>query len=110
MSVDQGYLYDRRQVGRFLQEEWGVVPQASDDLTTCVRRFGLPKKSKNPRRARSEHITGARMSTQNGHEVNQFQLPNLFLLIVVGHQTAFIVCAPFIYPAVNGPLIVCCSI
>ncbi|KAF9457019.1 WD40-repeat-containing domain protein [Collybia nuda] len=64
-----GYLFDRRHVGRSLQEEWGMIPQDSDDLTTCVRRFGRPQNTRNPRHARSEHITGARMSAYNGHEL-----------------------------------------
>lgn len=66
----QGYLFDRRQAGRILQEEWGMVPRAGEnELTTCVRRFGRLKGASDERNARSEHITGARMSTYNGHEV-----------------------------------------
>ncbi|KAF5388192.1 hypothetical protein D9615_000443 [Tricholomella constricta] len=67
-----GYLFDRRHVGRDLREEWGV-PDAADDidsLTTCVRRFGKRKKATDERRnPRPDHITGARMSARNGHEV-----------------------------------------
>ncbi|ETW83984.1 hypothetical protein HETIRDRAFT_170452 [Heterobasidion irregulare TC 32-1] len=62
-----GYLFDRRQTGRFIQEEWGILP-TGDDVTTCVRRFG--RKSMGPgERKGHEHVTGARMSTRNGHEV-----------------------------------------
>ncbi|KAF8076438.1 WD repeat-containing protein [Lyophyllum atratum] len=67
-----GYLFDRRHVGRDLREEWGI-PQPTDDansLTTCVRRFGKRKKPSCERwDRRPEHITGARMSIYNGHEV-----------------------------------------
>lgn len=63
----QGYLFDRRQAGRILQEEWGMVPRAGElELTTCVRRFG---RLKGVAHKRGEHITGARMSAHNGHEV-----------------------------------------
>ncbi|KDQ64539.1 hypothetical protein JAAARDRAFT_187861 [Jaapia argillacea MUCL 33604] len=62
-----GYLFDRRQAGRILKEEWGMVPD-SDDVVTCVRRFG--RKSRGPgERKGSEHVTGARMAESNGHEV-----------------------------------------
>ncbi|KZT05508.1 WD40 repeat-like protein [Laetiporus sulphureus 93-53] len=63
-----GYLYDRRAVGRFFQEEWGMPPDA-DSLTTCVRRFGRKMRGPNERKG-DEHITGARMATSNGHEVS----------------------------------------
>ncbi|EGO01923.1 hypothetical protein SERLA73DRAFT_177558 [Serpula lacrymans var. lacrymans S7.3] len=61
------YLFDRRHTGRFLQEEWGVLPRA-EDVTTCVRRFGRRSRARNERRG-TEHITGAKMSAWNGHEV-----------------------------------------
>ncbi|TFY70163.1 hypothetical protein EVG20_g2843 [Dentipellis fragilis] len=62
-----GYLFDRRQSGRFIKEEWGMPPN-DDELTTCVRRFG--RKTRGPgERKGSEHITGARMPNSNGHEV-----------------------------------------
>ena len=37
VHVLEAHLFDRRQVGRHLQEEWGRSP-AVDDVTTCVRR------------------------------------------------------------------------
>ncbi|RDB22735.1 WD repeat protein iqw1 [Hypsizygus marmoreus] len=66
-----GYLFDRRHAGRFLREEWGMVPGPGeeDSVTTCVRRFGRPKKTPGTQRTRSEHVTGARVSTYNGHEI-----------------------------------------
>lgn len=65
--VLEAHLFDRRHVGRHLQEEWGMSP-AVDDLTTCVRRFS--RHSRAPGEAKGyEHITGARMSAWNGHEV-----------------------------------------
>ncbi|KAG5649030.1 hypothetical protein DXG03_000379 [Asterophora parasitica] len=69
---DHGYLFDRRHIGRDLREEWGIPEAADDDdsLVTCVRRFGRPKQTGGERRnRRPEHITGARMSGSNGHEV-----------------------------------------
>ncbi|KAJ6539383.1 WD40-repeat-containing domain protein [Mycena capillaripes] len=60
-----GYLFDRRQAGRFLQEERGAV---ENGMTHCVRRFGRPASSVDNDGSR-EHITGARMSSHNGHEV-----------------------------------------
>ncbi|KIJ70527.1 hypothetical protein HYDPIDRAFT_105273 [Hydnomerulius pinastri MD-312] len=61
------HLFDRRHVGRYLREEWGMSPSA-DDPTTCVRRFS--RGSRAPGEAkRYEHITGAKMSAWNGHEV-----------------------------------------
>ncbi|KZV75173.1 WD40 repeat-like protein [Peniophora sp. CONT] len=65
-EASYGYLFDRRHAGRFIQQEWGVPP--SDDATTCVRRFGRRTRGAGERRG-YEHITGARMSSQNGHEV-----------------------------------------
>lgn len=64
----QGYLFDRRQTSRILQEEWGV-PLNSEDITTCVRRFGRKSRAPGERKGQ-EHVTGARMAVSNGHEVN----------------------------------------
>lgn len=65
--VPQAHLFDRRHIGRHLQEEWGMSP-AVDDVTTCVRRFS--RHSRAPGEVKGyEHITGARMSAWNGHEV-----------------------------------------
>ncbi|KAI0320808.1 WD repeat-containing protein [Amylostereum chailletii] len=61
-----GYLFDRRQIGRFLKEEWGMP--MSNDFTTCVRRFGRERRGSGER-SRYVHITGARMPSSNGHEV-----------------------------------------
>ena len=63
----QGYLFDRRQAGRYLQQEWGIPPE-HDGVVTCVRRFGRPNFNPAKRTGR-EHITGARMATSNGDEV-----------------------------------------
>ncbi|KAN0097234.1 WD40-repeat-containing domain protein [Tylopilus felleus] len=61
------HLFDRRHIGRHLQEEWGMSP-AVDDVTTCVRRFS--RHSRAPGEVKGyEHITGARMSAWNGHEL-----------------------------------------
>ncbi|KAJ7507850.1 WD40 repeat-like protein [Mycena galericulata] len=64
-----GYLFDRRQAGRFLQEERGMV---ENGMTHCVRRFGRPDSASHAHGYRDtrEHITGARISSQNGHEVS----------------------------------------
>ncbi|KAG2348948.1 WD40 repeat-like protein [Suillus weaverae] len=63
----QAHLFDRRHAGRYLHAEWGVPPNA-DSATTCVRRFGRRSRAKGERKG-YEHITGARMSAWNGHEV-----------------------------------------
>ncbi|KAF8195853.1 WD40-repeat-containing domain protein [Mycena galopus ATCC 62051] len=60
-----GYLFDRRQVGRFLMEERGIV---ENGMTHCIRRFGRPAGTAQFD-GTSEHITGARMSSHNGHEL-----------------------------------------
>ncbi|KAG6378944.1 WD40 repeat-like protein [Boletus reticuloceps] len=61
------HLFDRRHIGRHLQEEWGMSP-AVDDVTTCVRRFS--RHSRAPGEVKGyEHITGAKMSAWNGHEL-----------------------------------------
>ncbi|KAH9951583.1 WD40 repeat-like protein [Amylocystis lapponica] len=62
-----GYLFDRRQAPRVFREEWDLLPE-SDNVTTCVRRFGRISRGMGERPG-YEHITGARMSTSNGHEV-----------------------------------------
>jgi hypothetical protein len=67
----QGYLFDRRHVGRYLQEEWGLSPDINQ-ATTCVRRFGRPISVME--RKRSFHVTGTRISSANGHEVMLFGL------------------------------------
>ncbi|KAF9259539.1 WD40 repeat-like protein [Marasmius fiardii PR-910] len=64
-SSPYGYLFDRRYTGRILQEEWGMRPNG---VTTCVRRFGRPGNIVR-QFAYREHITGARMAAENGHEV-----------------------------------------
>lgn len=64
-----GHLFDRRMVGRNIKEEWGMegCKTASDDLVTCVSRFGRdPERENNDRGA---HVTGVRMAKSNGHEV-----------------------------------------
>jgi WD repeat-containing protein 42A len=61
------HLFDRRHAGRYLHAEWGVPPDA-DSATTCVRRFGRHSRAKGERKG-CEHVTGARMSAWNGHEV-----------------------------------------
>ncbi|KAG1754079.1 WD40 repeat-like protein [Suillus paluster] len=61
------HLFDRRHAGRYLRAEWGVPPDA-DSATTCVRRFGRRSRAKGERKG-YEHVTGARMSAWNGHEV-----------------------------------------
>jgi hypothetical protein len=67
VHVLEAHLFDRRQIGRHLQEEWGMPPTIGD-VTTCVRRFS--RHSRAPGEAKGyEHITGARMSAWNGHEV-----------------------------------------
>ncbi|KAJ7908326.1 WD40 repeat-like protein [Mycena leptocephala] len=60
-----GYLFDRR-AGRFLAEERGMV---ENGMTHCIRRFGRPAANSANNDGIREHITGARMSSHNGHEV-----------------------------------------
>ena len=61
-------MFDRRHLGRRIQQEWGV-PLDTESVTTCVRRFG--RKTKGTGEAAGfEHVTGARMSSENGHEVS----------------------------------------
>ncbi|KAG9218907.1 hypothetical protein CCMSSC00406_0000979 [Pleurotus cornucopiae] len=63
-----GYLFDRRNTGRSFDEEWGSLPPTSGpSIATCVRRFG--RKTKPHDDVYGTHITGARMSSHNGHEV-----------------------------------------
>ncbi|KAF4601999.1 hypothetical protein EYR40_005200 [Pleurotus pulmonarius] len=63
-----GYLFDRRNTGRSFDEEWGALPPTTGpSIATCVRRFG--RKFKPPNDVYGAHITGARMSAHNGHEV-----------------------------------------
>lgn len=72
------HLFDRRHAGRYLHAEWGVPPDANS-ATTCVRRFGRRSRAKAERRG-FEHITGARMSDCNGHEVLlSYHLAGVFL-------------------------------
>ena len=61
------HLFDRRHAGRRIQAEWGV-PLDENNLSTCVRRFGREHRAPGERRG-YEHITGAKMSTWNGHEL-----------------------------------------
>ncbi|TDL29744.1 WD40 repeat-like protein [Rickenella mellea] len=55
-----GYLFDRRQIGRVLKEEWGVVCDR-DDIVPCVRRFGRQKRATGELRG-TEHVTGVKMA------------------------------------------------
>ncbi|KAI3612177.1 wd repeat-containing protein [Moniliophthora roreri] len=60
-----GYLFDRRYTAR---ESW----MKPNGVTTCVRRFGRPPnvpRDDERNLFHREHITGARMATENGHEV-----------------------------------------
>jgi hypothetical protein len=54
-------------VGRSLEAEWAMKPDMKN-FTTCVRRFGRKSRPRGQRRG-YEHVTGARMSGTNGHEV-----------------------------------------
>ncbi|KAF9453071.1 WD40 repeat-like protein [Macrolepiota fuliginosa MF-IS2] len=63
-----GYLFDRRNIGRRIEEEWGV-PSSTEEMTTCVRRFGRGLKPEKKKRFSRDYITGSRMSNYNGHEV-----------------------------------------
>ncbi|KAJ4475964.1 hypothetical protein C8J55DRAFT_517385 [Lentinula edodes] len=64
----QGYLFDRRFTGRDIPDEWG---RRDEGLVSCVLRFGrtnqrmLNRSRAGPR----EHITGAKISAENSHEV-----------------------------------------
>ncbi|KAF5320863.1 hypothetical protein D9619_000906 [Psilocybe cf. subviscida] len=62
---EYGFLYDRRHLKSTIEGQWGKVPRAGQGMTTCVRRFGRPTEAKSHR----EHITGAKISRSNGHEV-----------------------------------------
>lgn len=75
---DQGYLFDRRQVGRTLQEEWGRKVDA-DKMATCVRRFGRRTRARGEM-TEYQHVTGARMARSNGHEVSSISLSRLFFV------------------------------
>ncbi|KAJ7904554.1 WD40 repeat-like protein [Mycena olivaceomarginata] len=65
-----GYLFDRRQMGRFLMEEKGMV---ENGMTHCIRRFGRPAGAVEFDGIR-EHITGARMSSQNAYHADAVYL------------------------------------
>lgn len=52
----------------------------ADELTTCVRRFGRAKRGHGERKG-AEHVTGARMSSSNGHEVKVLNSMNFCVLI-----------------------------
>ncbi|KAJ3815513.1 WD40 repeat-like protein [Lentinula aff. lateritia] len=62
------YLFDRRFTGRDIPDEWG---RRDEGLVSCVLRFGRTNQRKvyRTRTYRREHITGAKMSAENGHEV-----------------------------------------
>jgi len=68
LNHSQGYLYDRRQSRFTMASRWGGSPRSGQELTTCIRKFGRPPQS-TARHYRREHITGARLSRSNGHEV-----------------------------------------
>lgn len=68
-SLLQAYLFDRRQVGRSLQAEWGMKCD-EESYVTCVRRFGRQEREQRGR-VWSDHITGARMAQTNSHEVRR---------------------------------------
>ncbi|KDR83708.1 hypothetical protein GALMADRAFT_54302 [Galerina marginata CBS 339.88] len=63
------YLFDRRHLRRTIEHDWGKVPRAGREATTCVRKFGRERETSNSQSGRRPHITGARMSNSNGHEV-----------------------------------------
>ncbi|KAJ7228607.1 WD40 repeat-like protein [Mycena pura] len=82
-----GYLFDRRQAGRFLLEERGMV---ENGMTHCVRRFGRPPRAVDHHNV--DHITGCRMSAQNGHEL----LSNKF-------SAAYSADAVYLYSTLDAP-------
>lgn len=63
-------MFDRRHIARRIEEEWGVNC-SEDDLASCVRRLGRRNRGENEL-PDTEHITGSRMSQENGHEVRLF--------------------------------------
>jgi len=54
---------------RVIESEWGAIPRAGQEATTCVRKFGRLLVGSERTSRRLDHITGARMSRSNGHEV-----------------------------------------
>lgn len=74
----QGYLFDRRQIGRLLQTEWGV-PVEDSSLTTCVRRFSAKAKP-----SPHDYITAARVSPSNGHEVRRLHFVVTQVRVMMG--------------------------
>ena len=66
----KGFLFDRRHMRENIYSRWGKVPRAGEGTITCVRRFGRdPALLDSRSRTRSPHVTGARLSRCNGHEV-----------------------------------------
>ncbi|KJA30239.1 hypothetical protein HYPSUDRAFT_81859 [Hypholoma sublateritium FD-334 SS-4] len=64
-----GYLFDRRHLRRTIENSWGMVPKPGERMTTCVRTFGRPQPLNGRRFPLGSHITSARISDSNGHEV-----------------------------------------
>jgi hypothetical protein len=65
LSIQKGHLFDRR----FMKED---THYSGNTLTRCVRRFGRTKATGDNSLYR-DHVTGSRMSSQNGHEVCRFR-------------------------------------
>ncbi|KAF8339108.1 WD40-repeat-containing domain protein [Cantharellus anzutake] len=61
------HLFDRRMIHRVMLREWGV-PAKDDEIVTCVRRFGRASRAPGESEG-DEHVSGARMSSTNGHEL-----------------------------------------
>lgn len=79
-------------VGRNIKEEWGIEGNkgASDDLVTCVSRFGRDPERENDRHA---HVTGVRMARSNGHEVGSLRLAETSTgLTFMEHARCYYVC------------------
>lgn len=82
LTRSQGYLFDRRQVGRTLEAEWGKPPDEKD-FVTCVRRFG--RQTRGPGEVQgAEHVTGARMAQTNSYEVKLSPQLTSYVYILIG--------------------------
>ncbi|CUA69076.1 WD repeat protein iqw1 [Schizosaccharomyces pombe 972h-] [Rhizoctonia solani] len=62
-----GHLFDRRMVGRDLNDERGNPGVKGQDLVACVARFG--RDAEREANDHNAHVTGARMARSNGDEV-----------------------------------------
>ncbi|ORY73852.1 WD40-repeat-containing domain protein [Leucosporidium creatinivorum] len=67
-TAPYAFLHDRRMLREPMKRDWGI--EASDeDLTQCVRRFGVPKEDGKGEASITKHVVATKLSSSNPRDL-----------------------------------------